>query len=227
MCSVLRLLTLASGVVGTIYYAGVGKVGSMPSAFDVLIAFLAESGGEFGVYSATATPGTGLPGRFGVDYEFIHNATVDTFVGQGVNLFRVAFLLERICPIATGLGTTFNEVCYRLALFVISIDSHRPISTTFLKPLITSLARAPMVGFEVITLQSLIDCSRKPSWIHTTICDITILHSNRRLEASLVTLQTRKLRPLPSLEHSGGNWLGALQTTLMYAFSTWSFLICT
>jgi hypothetical protein len=26
-----------------------------------------------------------------------------------VNLFRVAFLLERMCPIATGLGSTFNE----------------------------------------------------------------------------------------------------------------------
>jgi hypothetical protein len=26
-----------------------------------------------------------------------------------VNLFRVAFLLERMCPVATGLGATFNE----------------------------------------------------------------------------------------------------------------------
>ena len=31
-----------------------------------------QSGGEFGVFSANATPGTGLPGRFGVDYAFIN-----------------------------------------------------------------------------------------------------------------------------------------------------------
>jgi endoglucanase len=56
---------LATSASATIYYAGV-----------------AESGGEFGVYSSTATPGTGLPGRFGVDYAFINKATVDTFVDQ-------------------------------------------------------------------------------------------------------------------------------------------------
>lgn len=31
-----------------------------------------ESGGEFGVYSANATVGTGLPGRLGVEYAFIN-----------------------------------------------------------------------------------------------------------------------------------------------------------
>ena len=25
------------------------------------------------------------------------------------NLFRIAFLLERMCPLATGLGSTFDE----------------------------------------------------------------------------------------------------------------------
>jgi endoglucanase len=89
----LALTTSILGVSGTIYYAGV-----------------AESGGEFGVWSATSTKGTGLPGRFGVEYAFINEKTVDVFVDQHkVNLFRVAFLLERMCPIATGLGKKFDE----------------------------------------------------------------------------------------------------------------------
>jgi endoglucanase len=49
----------------TIFYAGV-----------------AESGGEFGVYSNTATKGTGLPGTFGVDYQFINKAGIDVHVDQ-------------------------------------------------------------------------------------------------------------------------------------------------
>ncbi|KAK6207314.1 hypothetical protein LQW54_007272 [Pestalotiopsis sp. IQ-011] len=67
--STASLACLLSGASATIYYAGV-----------------AESGGEFGVWSATATPGT----------------------EQG-NLFRIAFLLERMNPPATGLGATFKE----------------------------------------------------------------------------------------------------------------------
>ncbi|KIM95960.1 glycoside hydrolase family 5 protein [Oidiodendron maius Zn] len=87
---------LVSQAAATIYYAGV-----------------AESGGEFGVYSPTATVGTGLPGRFGVDYDFINQSTIDIWIDQNkINLFRVAFLLERMCPVATGLGSTFNETHY-------------------------------------------------------------------------------------------------------------------
>lgn len=86
-------LTLASSLLGaqaTIYYAGV-----------------AESGGEFGVYG---TKGQGLPGTFGVDYSFISEAAIDTYVDQNkVNLFRVAFLLERMAPLEYGLGSKFNE----------------------------------------------------------------------------------------------------------------------
>lgn len=85
--------SLIAQTAATIYYAGV-----------------AESGGEFGVYSATATVGTGLPGRFGVDYEFINKSAVDIYVDQNkINLFRVAFLLERMCPLSYGLGAKFNE----------------------------------------------------------------------------------------------------------------------
>lgn len=61
----ISLASLAAQAVATIFYAGV-----------------AESGGEFGVYSSSAINGTGLPGRFGVDYQFINTATVDIYVDQ-------------------------------------------------------------------------------------------------------------------------------------------------
>ncbi|ERS98715.1 endoglucanase 1 [Sporothrix schenckii ATCC 58251] len=90
--------TLTGQAAATIYYAGV-----------------AESGGEFGVWSAASTPGAGLPGRFGVDYQFISKSAVDTHIDRNkVNLFRVAFLLERMCPLATGLGAVFNETHFSL-----------------------------------------------------------------------------------------------------------------
>ncbi|KAH8600953.1 endoglucanase 1 [Bisporella sp. PMI_857] len=96
--SLAALALLAADVSATIYYAGV-----------------AESSGEFGVWSATATPGTGLPGRFGVDYQFISKPGIDTYITQNkVNLFRIAFLLERMCPPATGLGSKFNETHFDL-----------------------------------------------------------------------------------------------------------------
>ncbi|KAI0009063.1 endoglucanase 1 [Xylariaceae sp. FL0662B] len=87
------LATLLPSASATIYYAGV-----------------AESGGEFGAWSADATPGTGLPGTFGVEYQFIDEAGVDVHVDENhLNLFRIAFLLERMCPLDTGLGSTFDE----------------------------------------------------------------------------------------------------------------------
>ncbi|KAN0101437.1 glycoside hydrolase family 5 protein [Hyaloscypha variabilis] len=92
--TLLTVLTLlAAQASSTIYYAGV-----------------AESGGEFGVYSATSVVGTGLPGRLGVDYQFISEPAIDIYVDQNkINLFRVAFLLERMCPLSYGLGAKFNE----------------------------------------------------------------------------------------------------------------------
>jgi endoglucanase len=67
MRSTSMMLLCAAGASATIRFAG-----------------LAESGGEFGVWSATSTVGTGLPGRFGVDYAFINEAAIDTFVEQKV-----------------------------------------------------------------------------------------------------------------------------------------------
>lgn len=84
------------------------------TAATISYAGVAESGGEFGVFSSTATPGTGLPGVFGVDYAFINTTTVDIYVDEnGINLFRVAFLLERMCPLAFGLGAKFNETYWQ------------------------------------------------------------------------------------------------------------------
>ena len=64
-------LLFAAAAAAKIFYAGVD-----------------ESGGEFGVYSPTATNGTGLPGRFGVDYAFLNASTVNIWVNQNkVNAF--------------------------------------------------------------------------------------------------------------------------------------------
>lgn len=55
----------------------------------IFYAGVAESSGEFGVWSADATPGTGLPGKFGTDYSFINEGAVDTLVDeQGVRILR-------------------------------------------------------------------------------------------------------------------------------------------
>jgi hypothetical protein len=62
-------LTMLSTVVATLLL-------SVATSAQLLYAGINESGGEFGVYSATATKGTGLPGTFGVDYRFINEVSV-------------------------------------------------------------------------------------------------------------------------------------------------------
>ena len=150
MLSLYPLLALASGVAGTIFYAGVS-----------------ESGGEFGVYSATKTKGTGLPGAFGVDYKFIDETTVNTYVTQnGINLFRVAFLLERMCPLATGLGSTFNETHYGYYADAINY--------------ITGLGAYGELSDEV---QYAANSMFKPFWIPITTCATMIRPSSLQPEA--------------------------------------------
>jgi endoglucanase len=69
--SLAAVALLVTNAVATIYYAGV-----------------AESSGEFGVWSQTSTKGTGPPGVFGRDYSFISKAAIDTYVDQNkVELF--------------------------------------------------------------------------------------------------------------------------------------------
>ena len=60
--------SLTAFSVGKIIYAGVN-----------------ESGGEFGTRT--------LPGTFGVDYQFINETAVQYFIDNGVNVFRVTFLM--------------------------------------------------------------------------------------------------------------------------------------
>ncbi|KAG9239318.1 putative endoglucanase 1 [Amylocarpus encephaloides] len=94
-------------------FAAVAALAAKASA-TIFYAGVAESSGEFGAWSPTATQGTGLPGVFGRDYAFIDKAAVDVFVNTNkINLFRVAFLLERMCPLSTGLGATFDETHFR------------------------------------------------------------------------------------------------------------------
>jgi endoglucanase len=102
-----------------------------PTLATIYWAGIDESGGEF-------APGV-LPGTFGVDYAFTNNSAVDIYVKESkvflpssnsiienriklltrdfilskVNLFRVAFLLERMCPLEYGLGSKFNETYFK------------------------------------------------------------------------------------------------------------------
>lgn len=63
--SIATLFLSVTSVTATIFYAGV-----------------AESSGEFGVYSSDSINGTGLPGRFGVDYAFINESAIDIYVDE-------------------------------------------------------------------------------------------------------------------------------------------------
>jgi len=55
-----------------------------------------ESGAEFG--------NTAWPGVWGTDYTFPAPSSIDYFVEQGFNFFRVPFLMERLVPPATGIA---------------------------------------------------------------------------------------------------------------------------
>ncbi|KAF8914770.1 glycoside hydrolase [Mucidula mucida] len=59
-----------------------------------------ESGAEFGNLN--------IPGVYQTDYIFPAPSSIDYFVGQGFNFFRVPFLMERLTPPATGITGAFN-----------------------------------------------------------------------------------------------------------------------
>ncbi|KAF1850442.1 glycoside hydrolase family 5 protein [Cucurbitaria berberidis CBS 394.84] len=73
-------------------------------ATEILYAGVNSAGGEFAQQN--------LPGAFGIDYQFINETSIDFFLRAGVNTIRIPFLLERMCPLATGLGSTFNETYF-------------------------------------------------------------------------------------------------------------------
>ncbi|KAF8896326.1 endoglucanase [Infundibulicybe gibba] len=59
-----------------------------------------ESGAEFG--------NTKIPGVLGTDYTWPSPSSIDYFMGQGFNTFRIPFQLERLSPPATGLTGAFD-----------------------------------------------------------------------------------------------------------------------
>ncbi|KAF8594706.1 endoglucanase [Ceratobasidium sp. AG-I] len=63
----------------------------------------------FGVNESCAEFGnTAWPGILGTDYTWPTTTSIDYFLGKGMNTFRIAFLMERIVPPATGLTGAFN-----------------------------------------------------------------------------------------------------------------------
>ncbi|KIK63017.1 glycoside hydrolase family 5 protein [Collybiopsis luxurians FD-317 M1] len=59
-----------------------------------------ESGAEFG--------NTVIPGTLGKDYTWPDPNSISFFIQQGFNFFRLPFLLERLCPPATGITGPFD-----------------------------------------------------------------------------------------------------------------------
>jgi len=63
----------------------------------------------FGVNESGAEFGTGnIPGVLNTDYTWPSPSSIDFFMGQGFNTFRIPFLLERLAPPATGITGTFD-----------------------------------------------------------------------------------------------------------------------
>ncbi|KAG8980338.1 hypothetical protein FRC05_005968 [Tulasnella sp. 425] len=64
----------------------------------------------FGVNESCAEFGqTKWPGVLNTDYTWPATSSIDYFVGKGFNTFRVAFLMERLNPPATGLTGAFDS----------------------------------------------------------------------------------------------------------------------
>ncbi|KAI0259894.1 glycoside hydrolase superfamily [Gloeopeniophorella convolvens] len=62
---------------------------------------VSESGAEFG--------NTVIPGVLGTDYTWPSPSSIDFFVENGFNTFRIPFLMERLSPPATGLTGPFDS----------------------------------------------------------------------------------------------------------------------
>ncbi|KAF2085861.1 glycoside hydrolase family 5 protein [Saccharata proteae CBS 121410] len=52
----------------------------------------------FGINESGAEFGTVIPGLYGKDYIWYDESTIDTFIAQGMNMFRINFLMERLVP---------------------------------------------------------------------------------------------------------------------------------
>ncbi|KAF5327667.1 hypothetical protein D9619_004868 [Psilocybe cf. subviscida] len=64
----------------------------------------------FGVNEAGAEFGDNkIPGILGTDYTWPSPSSIDYFVGQGFNAFRIPFKLERLVPLSGGLAGSFDQ----------------------------------------------------------------------------------------------------------------------
>ncbi|KAJ7650198.1 endoglucanase [Roridomyces roridus] len=64
----------------------------------------------FGVNESGAEFGSGIwPGTLGTDYTFPSPSSIDYFVADGFNFFRVPFMMERLVPPSTGMTGPFNS----------------------------------------------------------------------------------------------------------------------
>nr|CDJ79817.1 endocellulase precursor [Leucoagaricus gongylophorus] len=64
----------------------------------------------FGVNQSGAEFGDGkIPGVLGTDYTWPSPTSIDYFVGQGFNTFRIPFMLERLAPPASGITGLFDS----------------------------------------------------------------------------------------------------------------------
>lgn len=83
---------------------------------------VSESGAEFGE--------SNIPGTLGSDYAWPDNSQVKILRDQGMNVFRVPFLMERMVP--TGLTGPLD------ATYLAGLTSVRGISTVGIDPLLSS-----------------------------------------------------------------------------------------
>ncbi|KAK0204881.1 glycoside hydrolase superfamily [Desarmillaria ectypa] len=94
-----RAATLSSRASNTTVTSSAGTCSGHLTKFEYF--GVNESGAEFGSGN--------IPGVLGTDYIFPAESSIDYFVGQGFNFFRLPFLLERLAPPATGITSTFNK----------------------------------------------------------------------------------------------------------------------
>ncbi|KAJ5132129.1 endo-a-1-4-glucanase [Penicillium atrosanguineum] len=79
-----------------------------------------ESGAEFG---------TNIPGVYGTDYIFPDTSTIQTLINNGMNIFRVQFMMERLVPgsITGSFDTTYLERLTTVVNYITNAGAHAVI----------------------------------------------------------------------------------------------------
>ncbi|KAJ8092753.1 hypothetical protein PM082_007082 [Marasmius tenuissimus] len=123
----LSILTLAGAIHGKIIYAGVNEVSTFLNSrrltFAVAKPPMNSPEGNLALKIFLGHLESTMPSSIrqdrrllschGLTDRLVLQSAVDVFVDQeNINLFRVTFLMERMCPLATGLGSTFNETYF-------------------------------------------------------------------------------------------------------------------